>query len=391
MKRLTNRRVTLITAFAGNFSVLGSRLLLGAVVPIILIEFDASKSSIGLAMTGMWAIYALLQFPSGVLSDRYGEYRIILVGLVATALGMGLVALSPSLLAYGIFVLVLGAGTGLFFSPTSSLLSRLFGTKGSALGVLTAGGSAAGVVYPAVGGLIATRFGWRVAVFVAAAVVLPVLVAAWWRVPSKPPVSPEQELSVLVDSEQFIDVLSRPSIVYTILIGVMVGFAFQAFSSFFPTFLFEYRGLGSDAAGLLFGAIFGLSAVMQPIAGRLSDKFSRDTALSISITLAGLGFLILLTITGLAGLLAGSLLLGLGISWPGVVQARFIDQLDDDEIGFGFGLIRSVYLFFAASGSLVVGSLVDLGGWMVGYGFVVALFSICLLVIGANRFTGAEL
>jgi len=366
-------------------------LLLGAVVPIILIEFDASKSSIGLAMTGMWAIYALLQFPSGVLSDRYGEYRIILVGLVATALGMGLVALSPSLLAYGIFVLVLGAGTGLFFSPTSSLLSRLFGTKGSALGVLTAGGSAAGVVYPAVGGLIATRFGWRVAVFVAAAVVLPVLVAAWWRVPSKPPVSPEQELSVLVDSEQFIDVLSRPSIVYTILIGVMVGFAFQAFSSFFPTFLFEYRGLGSDAAGLLFGAIFGLSAVMQPIAGRLSDKFSRDTALSISITLAGLGFLILLTITGLAGLLAGSLLLGLGISWPGVVQARFIDQLDDDEIGFGFGLIRSVYLFFAASGSLVVGSLVDLGGWMVGYGFVVALFSICLLVIGANRFTGAEL
>jgi len=129
----------------GNFTQLGARFLLSPVVPFVIADLDASESTVGLALTLMWATYALFQFPSGVLADRFGERRLLLTGLAGAALGTGLIALAPSLPVYALFTVVLGAGAGLFFSPASALLSRLFDESGGALGALTAGGALAGV------------------------------------------------------------------------------------------------------------------------------------------------------------------------------------------------------------------------------------------------------
>ena len=76
------RRLALAAVSAGNFSQLGARILLGAVVPFVLVEFGTTEATVGVALTGMWAAYALLQFPSGVLADRLGERPVVLAGIV---------------------------------------------------------------------------------------------------------------------------------------------------------------------------------------------------------------------------------------------------------------------------------------------------------------------
>lgn len=382
---VSRRSGVLAVVSAANFAQLGARLLLSPVVPLVLLEFDASKSNVGLALTGMWAVYALFQFPSGVLADRYGERALVLTGLAGTAFGATLVAFSPSILAFTAFAVVLGGGAGLLFAPASSLLSRLYDARGRALGVLTAAGAVAGVVYPAVGGFVGVRTDWRVAVGLGGVVAVPVFVATVWLIPSMPPARPNRSLWTLFDVRRIGTLLARPGVAYTTMLAVMVGFTFQAFSSFFPTFLVEYRGLETDVAGVAFGVAFALSSVAQPIAGRFSDATSRNSAMAISVTLAGSGLLVLLFVGNLLGLLAGIGLLGAGISWPGVVQARFMDQFTDEERGFGFGLVRTVYMLLAASGSVVVGTLADLGGWTLGYGAVVGLLAVCLVLLGANR------
>jgi MFS family permease len=68
-----------------------------------------------------------------------------------------------------------------------------------------------------------------------------------------------------------------------------------------------------------------------------------------------------------------------------------MDQLSDAERGFGFGLIRTVYMLLAASGSIVVGWLADTGGWVPAYGVVILLLVGCLLALGTNRALGLEL
>jgi MFS family permease len=68
-----------------------------------------------------------------------------------------------------------------------------------------------------------------------------------------------------------------------------------------------------------------------------------------------------------------------------------MDQLSASERGFGFGLVRTVYMLLAASGSVVVGALADAGGWVPAYGIVVLLLVGGLCALGANRVLGLNL
>jgi MFS family permease len=385
------RRRVLAVVTAGNFAQLGVRFVIGPIVPLVLVEFEATRSGVGTALTAMWAVYALAQFPSGVFADRFGERRLLLTGLAGTVVGAAAVAVAPSLVLFGAALVVLGAGTGLFFSPGSSLLSRVYEEHGGALSALTAGGALAGVVFPAGAGLVGVRYGWRVAVAAAALVSLPVVLATLVVIPKTPPAAPDRGLAELLNVGRMVALLKRPSVAYTTGVAVLTGFTFQAVSSFLPTFMVQYRGVGTGTAGLLFAVVFGISAVAQPTAGRLSDAVSRDFAIATSAALTASAFVVLLAVEGRVGLYAGTALLGAGISWPGTVQARVMDQLSASERGFGFGLVRTVYMLLAASGSVVVGALADTGGWVPAYGIVVVLLVGGLCALGANRVLGLNL
>lgn len=378
-------RRTLAVVSGGNFVQLGARFLLGPLVPFVLTDLSTSESWMGLALTGLWATYALTQFPSGVLADRYGERRLLVAGLVGTVVGTTLLALAPTFPVYALFVLVLGVGTGLFFSPATALLSRLFEERGGALGWLTAAGALAGVAYPAVAGFVGAAYGWRVAMGLGAVAVAPLLVATLWLVPPLEPARPDRRFAAALDLDRIWELLRRPGVAYTVLLAVVVSFTFQAVSSFLPTFLVQFRGLDEGTAGVAFGAVFALSAVAQPIAGRVSDAVSRDLALAASVVVAASGLTVLLVVPGTVGTVGGVATLGLGIAWPGVLQARFVDQFAAEERGYGFGLARTTYMFLAAPGSVVVGSLSEAAGWTVGFGVVVGLLCCALVALAANH------
>jgi MFS family permease len=78
----------LALAVFANFSRLGTRLLISPLVPAVLVAFGVSKSFVGLTLTGMWAAYALFQYPSGVFGDRFGERRVVLASLGAASVAV---------------------------------------------------------------------------------------------------------------------------------------------------------------------------------------------------------------------------------------------------------------------------------------------------------------
>lgn len=71
------------------------------------------------------------------------------------------------------------------------------------------------------------------------------------------------------------------------------------------------------------------------------------------------------------------------MGWSSPVQSRAIDQLDADERGTGFGLIRTVYIAFAGLSGIVVGGAVTLGGWasaigILAVGLLVPAVALCV-------------
>jgi len=73
------------------------------------------------------------------------------------------------------------------------------------------------------------------------------------------------------------------------------------------------------------------------------------------------------------------------------VAGRFIDRFSTADRSVGYGLVRSIYVFVAASGSVVTGLLADAWGWQVAYGLLVLVAAGIILSLVANRVLDAGL
>ena len=356
-----------------------ARLVISPVVPSITAEFAVSKGAVGLALTGMWAAYAATQFPSGVLADRFGERRVILVAIGLTAVSSFLLAVAPNYAVFAAMAVVLGAGAGLHYTVATSFLARHFDRVGRAIGIHVTGGPVAGLIAPIAAAAVAARYGWRPAIFLGAVVAVPVFALFWSRIERTEPAQPDVTMRSRFEIGPLRGLLARPEIRYTTVMAVGGAFCWQATASFLPTFLIEHHGQSPATASVLFSAYFVVHGVSQPFLGNLSDRIGRDSVAAAVFGTGIVGYGMLVVGSGIA-VLAAVPLVGIAMSWGAPVQSRFIDVLSAEERATGFGLVRTVYMLLGALGSVVVGALSDVAGWPVAFGLLAAVLTIeCLL------------
>lgn len=368
---------TLAACIGAYFGVRVCQVVVGSVVPGIIETFGVTSGTVGLALSGMWVVYALVQLPSGVVADRFGERRVVLAALVlTTAATLGL-AVAPVFAVFAVAVAAIGGGAGIYYNPATTLLDRSSGALGQAIGFHRTGAQAAGVIAPAGAAVVAVRYGWRETMVFAALCVVIVAVAF---VRATRPVDPSRSgasLSALLDGGVVREILLRGHTLTTTFVMTLVEFVGVSTMAFLPTLLLERHGLSQPSANLLFALYFGVGAAAQPVAGWLSDRYGRERTI-VALAVAG--------VVGYGGLAAGGsvaavtiavALAGVGMSCPPVVQSRMLDGLSTAERGAGFGVFRTVYLLLGASGTAVVGALADVSGWRAATG----LLSLCFLLI----------
>lgn len=60
---------------AAFFVTMAARLAPSPLVPDVMAAFGVSKGTVGIALTGMWAAYALFQFPGASSPTAWGSGR----------------------------------------------------------------------------------------------------------------------------------------------------------------------------------------------------------------------------------------------------------------------------------------------------------------------------
>ncbi|AXG06654.1 MFS transporter [Haloplanus rubicundus] len=365
-------------------STMLARLVISPVVPDVTDGFGVSTGAVGLALSGMWAAYALTQFPSGILGDRFGERRVILAAVGITGCASLLLALSPTFAVFAVLTVALGAGAGLHYSVATTLLTKEFDDIGRAIGVHVAGGPLAGLIAPVVATAVATRYDWRAGVAVGAAVAVPVFVAFAWRIEPTPPERPDESMRDRMAIKPLLALLSRPPIAFTTLVAFLGAFCWQATASFLPTFLVAFRDLPETSAGLLFSAYFVVNGLSQPTIGWVSDRIGRDGAAAATMALGVVGYAALVVGPRVA-LLPAVVCVGAAMTWGAPLQSRYFDTFEADERGAAFGLVRTAYMILGASGSVVVGVLSDVAGWEAAYGLLVGVMGLGLALLLGNR------
>ncbi|WP_254525894.1 MFS transporter [Natrinema caseinilyticum] len=379
------RHTALLLCTFAFMATMVARLVISPLVPAITDDFAVSNAALGTALSLMWGTYALTQFPSGILGDRFGERRVVLVSLGLTAISSVLLAVSPSYEFFVLSTVVLGLGAGLHYTVATTYLTKQFADTGRAIGVHIAGGPIAGLFAPVAATMVAVRYDWRVAMLLGFFTAAPLFALFAWRIRPTKPDRPEQPMRERIELGAMFELLSRPAVTYTMLISFLCAFTWQATASFLPAFLAEGKALSPAIASGLFSAYFVIHGLTQPLMGGLSDRIGRDRAAIVTMCAGIVGYGLLVVGATLLEFGVGVLFVGLAMSWGAPIQSRFMDLLSPAERGTGFGLVRTMYMTTGASGSVVVGALADLYGWDASFTLLVGIMSVALAALAANR------
>jgi len=136
------------------------------------LDLGVGRESFGLAMAVQNLVFGLAQPLAGALADRYGPGRVAAVGGLVYAAGLALAASASSALGVTLtlgFLLGL-AMTGTTFVVVLGAVVRLMPPerRGSAAGIVTAGGSLGQFLLVPVVQIALDGFGWRVALLAGA-------------------------------------------------------------------------------------------------------------------------------------------------------------------------------------------------------------------------------
>ena len=373
----------LLVATAANLAQVGTRVVISPLVPRLLTDFSVSRTLIGGLLTGMWALFALAHYPSGVLAERFGSRTVIVVALAATSLASGLLVVAPTFPLFAAAMLLLGGSAGLYFVVGTGFVADQFDDRtGQALGLHSAGGALAGFLVPIVAIFAANRYTWRHSLAVTTVFALFVFVTFVLLTRPNPAVKPDGSLATALHPRKPLRILRTPGLLVPIGVVVVAAFPWQAVLSFLPTFLVQHWLLSEARAATLFSAVFVLNAVAMPAIGRLGDRVGNRWALTLCLAMACCGFAMVVTAGHTVMLLVGIGCLGVGISYGGAVQSLFMSRFGRVDRVSGFGTVRTVYMLLGSLGGVVTGTLADAFGWGLSYGLVAVMLGVTAVVTG---------
>ena len=379
------RDTVLVLCTFAFFVTYFARVAVSPVVPFITDDFSISNTQIGIALSGMWIAYGLTQYPSGILADRFGEKRIILLAVGGTAVLSFVAGIAPLFPVLFLGLVGIGGVAGLHYTVASTLLSRTYDDIGTAIGFHSLGAPAAGLIAPIASAWIGVRYGWRPAVALVVLVAVPIFVLFLWKVNPTPPRRSARDPEKRAGVELFVSFLLRPTIAFSALVAIVAMFVINGLISFLPTFLVEFHGYSPTAAGVVFSAYFIVRGGAQIGVGAVSDRFDRDSVVSGCLLSGTIGLALFLV--GPASLVIGMavLLFGIGNSFFAAQEPKILDSLAEGERNAGFGVFRTVYVVGGSTGSIGVGALADLVGWHRTFVVLVVLFSVSFALVTVNR------
>ena len=176
--------VWVLLAAAGTFALtMGARQSMGLFVGSLNTHTGLGLASVSLAFAFGQLWWGLTQPLAGIVADRVGPGRVLVVGVLLVALGTWLIPHMSSTagLIFAIGVLAAGgagmAGPSVLMAATTRLVEPA--RRGLATGVVNAGGSFGQFVFAPVAQAITSAAGWAAAVQALALVTLLALPAAW--------------------------------------------------------------------------------------------------------------------------------------------------------------------------------------------------------------------
>jgi FSR family fosmidomycin resistance protein-like MFS transporter len=378
-------KIPLLLMFLGHVWVDASQGILPVVLAKLKDVFSLNYFQVGLIMTVLNLSASVIQPLFGHISDRVRTGWFVPMGILWTALTMGLLGWAPS---YVVAVLLVGfAGLGLAaFHPRAMMAVYLVSGSRRGLGaaIFTTGGNVGFALGPVVGSFLVLGFGLHATLGVLVPGVLLFLAIYFYPGDFLRREAVDQDESHK-NSQGALEPIAWVSLTAVCLIVVLRSWVYMSFITYLPMFLLT-QGVDLKSGSLILALFLACGAAAGLYGGHLSDRIGRRGVVAVSLLIFPLLTALFILSKGplqwlLAAASGAALLASFSVT---VVMAQ---ELLPRQLGLASGLILGLGFGAGGMGTAVSGYLADKLGL---YHAVWILAFIPLLAAILTAFTSAK-
>lgn len=376
--------------FSANFISTFGDAILQPFLSIFLTELGISAPVVGLLYNVRNWVQALIRVPIGVMSDRLGRRRLMLLGLIILSIVPLLYYASGGLSLPLIAMMMGGLGISLYYPPAEAYASRLFPPErvGEAMGKFHLGWAVSFIIGPSVGGALALYFPTYRPVFIIASAVTSISVPVLWLNVENDSTNPdlgELKASLMGLPSLLAGFLRNRRVLAASITTFIHSFCNWVVPAFFPL-LAHSLGFSEVIIGLSLTANSLVMTLSLPLIGRLSDRVGRFPPIALGLLISVVGFVALPMACEAWELLLLMAFIGLGGSlvFP-VSQAAIMEALPDGERGAGAGLWGATLSFGGALGLLTTSIVVSISSLELAFQFLAASTLMGVAVVALMR------
>lgn len=373
-----------------------------AVLPLVSEEWGLDGRMNGRLIGSFQAGYVIAVIMTGVLSDRIGGKKVLVICALETGIcGVGFALFAHDYSSGLIWRTLAGVGQGGLYVPGMKIISQWYPSneRGKALGIYTGVLVASYAAAYYIAGPIGAKYSWRLAIFLTSVTAFPGALLALFLVKEKPGLrngSEHQHIAAGNTWRKSIGLMrailfSKPWLLVT---GGYMGHMWELYAMY--GWIGAYLTASGKAVGMPMAQALSLGSVTSAncilmgafspaIGGLLSDRFGRGKiilaflAISISCSLLyGLLYGLPIIVLGIVGLIYGFAV----VADSAIYKATVADFVPEEALGTALGMQSFLGFGMSIISPCVLGNVLDSYGWgwaWVSVGIGALLGPICII------------
>ncbi|TRO51202.1 MFS transporter [Candidatus Bathyarchaeota archaeon] len=297
-----------------GFSIMTGMSLSSSFLSIMADQLDPSGALVGMVVSAWFLSRIFLELPAGIISDRIGRRKLLVIGL-------GLAMLGPTLCSQAthIYILIIGRafwgmGTALYFMSNMALLMDILpvDVRGSAIGLFQGIENIGSFMGAPLGALLATMFSFQKVFYFTIVFTLISFILAM-RSKDLTEVTSKSESKHSLSFKQISGSLRNWSILMVCLCVFLRMLVIQGiFQTVLQLYLNKDMGLTVGDIGWVVSMKVLGQIIFLLIAGYLSDRYGRKPVLAFGFGVGALSIISFILSKNFTGLLISGFLGGVG-------------------------------------------------------------------------------
>jgi len=369
--------VFLAVVFASLVSRLGYQMARSPVLPAFATDLGAGPELLGVIVAASTITGVFFKLPAGTLSDMLGRKRMMVLGALFFAFPPFLYPLVNDPWSLLALRFVHGFATAIFSPVAAAYVAGLREQgRGARLGWFASANDIGATGGPMIGGFLLYFTASYPVTYLTVGGLGVLTLAIVLLLPDIEPARVRETKTFgqrLAEFRQGVaEVLSVPPILIASSIEAVMYFGYAAFLGFLPIYA-KQAGLNDAEIALVLGAQLVAAMLVKPLAGSLSDRFSRKPVIIVGLLFCVAALPLIFRSESFTAFALMSALLGIGVGTvTPVTNALIADLASAKRLGAAMGVFGTVFDFGEAMGPIVAGFLIGSVGYAVTFDILAA-------------------